>query len=110
MPNPITIVIPHELGAAQAKRRLDTGLNQLKADYLDKIAASSLTWSGDHADISARAIGQSLTATIDVADTSVTVSVVLPWPLAALAERAQGFIKSRAGAALAIEDKTKPKA
>lgn len=92
MSKPLVVVIPHQLGRQGAKQRLESGIGQLKAKFGDQIASVTDAWTGDRLDLDVRAMGQTVTAALDVGETDVRVEVQLPWMLALIAEKAKGFI------------------
>lgn len=94
MAKPLVVVIPHQLGRQEAKRRLLRGFDDLKARYGDKLTSVDDRWSGDHLDLAVRALGQAISAAIDVGEQEVTVEVKLPWLLAVVAEKARGMIQN----------------
>lgn len=104
MTKPLEVVIPHQLGLQEAKRRLKTGFGDLKTRFGDKLTSVDDRWSGDHLDIDVRALGQAIAAGIDVGENQVRVVVELPWLLAMVAEKAKGLIE-REGSRLLIEKK-----
>lgn len=91
---PILITIPHELGAAEAKRRIAGGFARL-ADQLPGGGMAKVTesWSGDRMNFSVRAIGQSISGHVDVLDSAVQMEVQLPAILAALADKVRGRLQ-----------------
>lgn len=95
MTKPLVVSIPHQLGAAEAQRRLRTGIEQLKEQYAGKFAVLENQWTGNHLDFRISAIGQTVSGKIDVAEDHVMLAVELPWVLAMLAQKAQGLIQSK---------------
>lgn len=95
MTKPLVVSIPHQLGQEEAKRRLQTGIGQLKETYGNKLAVLEDKWSGDRLDFRVSAMGQGVTGSIDVADDHVTLAVQLPWFLAALAQKAKTMIQKQ---------------
>ncbi|TDR94031.1 polyhydroxyalkanoic acid system family protein [Enterovirga rhinocerotis] len=93
MPKPLVVVIPHELGQAGARRRLETGLEAVKSKFGAQITSIDSSWTGEHLDVVVKAVGQSVTAGLDVAEDTVRVEVQLPWMLALLAEKAKNLIQ-----------------
>lgn len=93
MSKPLIVEIPHQLGREEARRRLQTGLGQLKTKFGDKFTAIDEAWSGDHLDLSIKAMGQAISAGLDVEGDRVRLEVQLPWMLAMIAEKAKGFIQ-----------------
>ena len=92
MSKPLIVLVPHQIGRAEARRRLQNGVAELKRKFGDKVTSVDEIWSGDHVDLTVRALGQSLRAALDVEQDHVKVEVQLPWMLAMLAEKAKGFI------------------
>lgn len=93
MSKPLVVVIPHQLGLAGARTRLATGIGALKEKFGDKVTSVDDRWTGDHLDIDVKALGQSVSAGLDVGEESVRVEVQLPWMLAMIAEKARGYIE-----------------
>ena len=93
MSKPVVVVIPHQLGRAEARTRLERGIAQLKAKFADKVAAVDERWAGDRLDFSVNALGQSVSGGLDVAEDSVRVELQLPWVLAMIAEKAKSYIE-----------------
>jgi hypothetical protein len=109
MSNSITVSVPHNLGAEEAKRRVVERLEHLRREYVDKIGHSEVQWSGDTADLRVVAFGQTVTGKIFVMSDSLRVEVQLPWILAVLTNKIQGVLKSNAEESLRIGH-TPPKA
>ena len=93
MSKPLVVTVPHQLGLAEARRRLETGIGHLKAKFGDKVSSVEDSWEGDRLDVHVQALGQSAQAQLDVAEDHVRVEVQLPWMLAMLAEKAKGLIQ-----------------
>lgn len=109
MSNAIVITLPHNLGAEEAKRRIAGRIEDLRRDYIDKLAYSEVNWTGDTAALRVVAFGQTVTGTITVLRDSLRIEVQLPWILAALTGKIQGVLKSNAEESLRIGH-TPPKA
>lgn len=95
MKKPLTVSIPHDLGKAEAARRLQQGVGQMKSQFGDKIAAIESTWSGDRMDFRVGLMGQNVSGHLEVKEDAVRVEVQLPWVLAMIAEKAKGFIRKQ---------------
>lgn len=93
MSRPLVVLIPHELGQAEARRRLETGLGGLKAKFASHVTSVEDVWTGNRLDLRVRALGQGVTAILDVEAKQVRVEVQLPWMLAMIAEKAKGYIQ-----------------
>lgn len=93
MAKPLVVVVPHQLGLAEARRRLETGLTSLAQTFGDKLTSVDQRWTGDRLDVNVKALGQSVAAGLDISETEVRVEVQLPWMLAMIAEKAKGYIQ-----------------
>jgi hypothetical protein len=102
MPKTISITLPHDLGTAEAKRRVQDQLDRLRHEYVDKIGQSQVNWTGDLARVDVSVLGQAAGATIDVFPDMLRIEVELPWVLAALSNKVQTFLTSNATDALRL--------
>ena len=99
MAKPLTVSLPHDLGKTEAKRRLTDGLAYIHSRFGDKISITENQWSGDRLTFTVTALKQTASGTVDVEDAHVTLTVVLPFLLAMVAEKAKALI-SREGTLL----------
>lgn len=93
MPKPVIVDIPHELGRAEAHRRLERGFVNIREQILGKAMAVEERWEGDRLHFRLGAMGQTVAGRLDVLDKSVRIEVDLPWLLAAIAEKLRGRIE-----------------
>lgn len=93
MTKPITVEIPHQLGVAEAKRRLETGFGDFSRHIGGVAGALNRTWEGDRLSFSLQAIGQQVTGFIDVRDTELRIEVLLPGVLGMIAGKIRGRLK-----------------
>jgi len=98
----IGITVPHDLGVAEARRRVDAEITRLRDQYVDKIAQSSINWEGDQAKVFVAALGQSATGTISIFPDTIRIEVELPWMLAALSSKVEGLLQTKASDALRL--------
>src|SRR4028118_705604 len=77
MTKPMIVDLPHSLGAAEAKRRIAGGIGQLR-DHIPGGAEVRSAWDGDRLNLGVQAMGQEVTARIDVQETVVRLEVQLP--------------------------------
>ena len=103
---PISVDLPHQLGAEEARRRIENGVGSLK-DHIPGAAEVRSAWSGDQLGLQILAMGQEVNARLDVRDTLVHLELLLPPALAFFAKPIEAAL-SQGGAAL-LEDKTKPR-
>ncbi len=81
MTQPIQVDLPHQLGAVEAKRRIDGGIGRLK-EFIPGGAEVRSAWTGDRLGLQVVAMGQEVNAQIDVRDEYVRVELLLPPALA----------------------------
>ncbi|WP_207462529.1 polyhydroxyalkanoic acid system family protein [Azospirillum sp. SYSU D00513] len=91
MPKPMTISIPHQLGRAEAKRRIQEGMGQARAQLGAVATSMEDSWSGDRMDFRVVALAQAVSGRIEVREDAIDMEVELPWALAMLA----GKLKTR---------------
>lgn len=96
MTQPITVNIPHSLGTAEAKRRIERGFGELGGSLPGGgFAQLKQSWTGDTMSFSAQVMGQSVSGTIDVLDAAVNLKLILPPFLAMLAGKIKGKIEQK---------------
>jgi hypothetical protein len=102
MTRPVIVDLPHKLGAVEAKRRIAGGIGRLK-DQIPGGAEVRSGWTGDRLDLAVTAMGQEVTATMDVQERIVRVEVVLPGVLSFFGNQVEALLRRRGGELL--EDK-----
>ncbi|MBA3624526.1 MAG: polyhydroxyalkanoic acid system family protein [Methylibium sp.] len=94
MTTPITVDIPHQLGRAEAHRRIEDGfakvLQQLPGGGAGHVTES---WDGDRLAFSVSALGQTVRGVIDVLDNTVRMEIELPVFLGAIANGLKGRLQ-----------------
>lgn len=98
--NQFAVSIPHHLAKPEAMRRLKSGLASLQREYSWLFAIQDEKWSGYHLVFRANVMGQPADGTIEVGNSSVYLSVALPWLFAVLARAAEPMIVSQGTAML----------
>jgi putative polyhydroxyalkanoate system protein len=93
MSKAITLSIPHELGRAEARRRIDEGFARLSQQMGATAGVLSKSWTGDRLDFAFAALGQSISGKIDVEDAAVRLEVLLPNLLAMMADKVKGRLR-----------------
>ena len=101
---PIAIDLPHSLGAAEARRRIENGVGNLK-DHIPGAAEVRSAWSGDQLVLQIVAMGQEMDARLDVRESVVHLEMLLPPALAFFARPIEEAL--RHGGTAMLEDKTK---
>jgi hypothetical protein len=95
MSRPLVVTIPHNLGQAEAMRRLQGGMGGIRTQFGDKLTKIEDRWSGNRMDFNVAALGQSISGHLEVFDDNVRVEVVLPWILAMIAEKIRPTIEKQ---------------
>ncbi len=96
MPRPISVTIPHQLGAAEAKRRIVDGFGNVQRQWsTGMLAAVTFTnhWENDRLCFEGGALGQRVSGRVEVLADSVRIELDLPAILAAIAERITGKLR-----------------
>lgn len=91
MATPITVSIPHQLGRAEARRRIEAGFGRIIHQLPGSGGACSERWDGDRLTFSLTAVGQTVAGAIHVLDAAVTIEIELPGVLGLIA----GGLKDR---------------
>ncbi len=102
---PIHVDLPHKLGKAEARRRIADNIHKLTSFFP---GGGSVThqWQGDRLDLDIAAMGQAVTARIDVEEAVLRVHVALPGLLGMMAKPIEAALRSK-GSELLLEDRSK---
>ena len=103
MTSPLTVDLPHKLGAAEARRRIERNVGKL-TDHIPGGAQVGSRWTGDRLDLDVGAMGQQVATQIEIQETVVRMTVMLPPALSFFRGMIEPLIRSQ-GAAL-LEDKS----
>jgi hypothetical protein len=95
MTRPISITIPHELGVAEAKKRLESGFAKLEREISGGLAQVEKHWEGDRMVFHAKALGQAVSGRLDVLEKSIAMEIDLPHFLAVIADTIKGRVKKQ---------------
>lgn len=104
MSDGISVDIPHNLGAAEAKRRIRANVGGL-GGKLPAGATISPAWEGDRLRLDIGLLGQQAAAMLDILDDRVRIKVQLPPALAFFRQAIEAGLRQSGGALL--EDKRK---
>ena len=88
----ITVAIPHQLGRAEARRRIEEGFGDFSR-RLGGAGGVSKSWDGDRLNFTLQAMGQQVAGVLDVADDAVRVEVILPGFLGMIAGKIKGTVQ-----------------
>ena len=95
MSKPLVLTLPHALGRAEARRRIDAGVDQL-IGQLGPAADLKRSWTDDILTFSVVAVGQTVSGLIEVADQEVRLEVNLPGIFALIAGKVKGRLRDQA--------------
>ena len=104
MTSPISVDLPHRLGADEAKRRIASNMGSLTG-HLPSGAQVRSNWEGDRLALGIGVIGQEVEAAIDVKESVVRVTVQLPPALAFFGKAIEAGL--RRSAPELLEDRSK---
>jgi putative polyhydroxyalkanoate system protein len=104
MSQPIEVDLPHNLGKDEARRRIANNVHRLQ-EHIPGGAQVQSGWAGDQLNLDVAAMGQSVTATIDVQETRVRLKVLLPPMLGMFSAMIQAALQKK-GSVL-LEDHSK---
>ena len=104
MSQPVVVTIPHQLGRAEARRRIDEGLGRFTQQF-GAMGDVKHGWEGDVLRFTVASMGQAITGLIDVGEAAVRLEVVLPGFLGMIANKVKGRLQKE-GQVL-LEDRSK---
>jgi putative polyhydroxyalkanoate system protein len=104
MSQPIEVDLPHNLGKEEARRRIADNMHRLQ-EHLPGGANVESGWAGDQLTLRVQALGDTVQSTIDVEETKVRVTMLLPGLLGMFSGFIQSAIQHKGGALL--EDHSK---
>jgi len=104
MTQPIEVDLPHKLGKDEARRRIANNVHKL-GEHIPGGAQVQSGWVGDQLNLDLSAMGQTLTATINVEESHVKLRVLLPGMLGMFAGPMQALLH-KTGSVL-LEDHSK---
>ena len=104
MSGPISVDLPHSLGAAEAKRRIAANIGSLTS-HLPAGAKVRSNWESDTLKLAIGVLGQEAAADIDVREKVVRLTVMLPPALAFFGKAIEAGL--RRSAPDLLEDRSK---
>jgi hypothetical protein len=108
MASPMTFDIPHRLGKAEAKRRIEAGIPKLERHIPGGGTVQAHWPSEDRVHMVVTAMGQTIDADLSIEEAKVHAAVKVPMFLAVMAGTISGFVKTSAEKMLAAPDKDRP--
>lgn len=94
MSEPLVVTIPHKLGKDEALRRVQPALGKASQTF-PVLQVEEEVWSGDRMQFRVRALGQTATGNVLVADENIRLEVTLPWLLHRFAKTVHQTIAGR---------------
>ena len=104
MSSPISVDLPHRLGAAEAKRRIGDNIGSLTS-HLPAGAQVRSHWEGDTLKLGIGIMGQEVAAELGVRESLVRVTVLLPPALSFFGKAIEAAL--RRSAPDLLEDRSK---
>jgi hypothetical protein len=104
MTQPLEVDLPHKLGRDEARRRIASNVHKLQ-EHIPGGAQVQSGWVGDQLNLDVAALGQQVTATIDVEETKVRLRVLLPPALGFFGGVIQAALQKKGG--VLLEDHSK---
>ena len=105
MSQPLVVTVPHQLGQAEARRRINDGIGKLTEQFA-RMGEVKTAWTGDILGFSVTTMGQAVTGSVEVGQAEVRIEVVLPGFLGMIAGSLKGRLRDQG--ALLLEDRSKP--
>ncbi|HZF93818.1 MAG TPA: polyhydroxyalkanoic acid system family protein [Allosphingosinicella sp.] len=94
MNQPHVVDIPHRLGQEEARRRIARGVGRI-ADHVPGGAQAESSWDGDRLNLKVTAMGQAVTARMEVMEAVVRVEIMLPAALSFFAKPIEAMLKKK---------------
>jgi hypothetical protein len=85
--NELVLRIPHKLGAAEARKRIESGLASAKSQFASYFKIAELTWIDNRLVFDLTALAQRIRGAIAVEDDFVELRAQLPTLIRLLAKR-----------------------
>ena len=100
MSAPVTVDVPHKLGLAEARRRVEGGIGKV-AGWIPGGAMTDHRWDGDTLHFTVQAMGQRIASRLEVRADRVIATVDLPPFLALFADKLKAKLAKEAPKLLA---------
>ena len=93
MTTPLSIRIPHQLGRAEARRRIEGGFPNIIGQLPGGGGTCVQRWDGDRLTFSVSGLGQTATGVVDVLEAAVTFEIELPGRVGMIAAGLKGRLQ-----------------
>ena len=104
MSTPLRVSIPHQLGRAEARRRIDTGFSNLASQLPGGASLRDQRWDGDRLAFGLGVLGQRVSGSVEVLETTVTIDIELPGLLGRIAGAFKGRLQEAGQRLLLTKD------
>ncbi|HEX8193946.1 MAG TPA: polyhydroxyalkanoic acid system family protein [Allosphingosinicella sp.] len=94
MTQPHVVDIPHRVGQEEARRRIERGVGGI-ANHVPGNAQAESSWEGDRLNLKVTAMGQAVSARIEVLEAVVRVELMLPAALSFFAKPIEAMLKKK---------------
>lgn len=95
MSKTVVLSFPHELTQAEAKARIEKGIDDLRTGFASRISHLEQRWVENHLDFELGAAGQHVAGRLDVLPHEIKLEVDLPWMLAMVAGKFTKEVEQR---------------
>jgi hypothetical protein len=98
MATPLTVNVPHNLGKAEARRRIEEGFGTIQQSMtggLMGMLSFQKRWENDRLHFEGGALGQKMSGSLDILENAVKIEINLPDLLAAIADRMKGTLQKQ---------------
>jgi len=93
----VSVDVKHSLGAKEAKRRVQAGIDAIRDKYTAQLTALRIDWDDLRADVTVTAMGHTIKGAMEFFPEFVRISLELPWIMAMIAGRAKQLMTKHAG-------------
>jgi hypothetical protein len=93
MPTPVSIKIPHQLGRAEARRRIEGGFANIVRQLPGGGNTCVQRWDGDRLTFSVTGLGQTVSGVVEVLEAAVTFEIELPGVVGLIASSLKGRLQ-----------------
>lgn len=97
----INVVVPHQLSTDEARGRIQGMVSEAMAKYATQVSDFSEEWTGDTGTFAGKAMGFSVSGTVDVRPAEVAINGNLPLAATMFKGQIESMIRERAGKLLA---------
>lgn len=94
MATPLSVSIPHQLGRAEARRRIEAGFANIVRQLPGSGSTCNERWEGDRLTFSVSGLGQTVSGVVDVLDAAVQMEIELPGILGMIGSSLKGRLQS----------------